>query len=722
MSHLNLFAVAGLLLACTCFFLALIIFLARKSALHKVWFLFNIAVGLWAVGAFFIGIEKNPVKALLIWRFTEVSVAFIAVFFLNVTLLACKLSAPNLLRFAYLQGLVFSILSLTSDMFFPEVTLVFNSFYYTKAGPLFYIFFIIWMGLVSYSQVKLFLSFLKSKGELRNQLLYLIVATLVGFTGGATNFFPHFELNLYPFGNLTIILYCVIVTYATLRYRLLDINLFITRTSIFIAVYSIVLGIPFAIAFGPQQKLINYFGSNWWTVPLMVSTILATGGPFIYLYITRRAEDRILQEQRRYQATLRQASRGMGKIKEINKLLSLIVHIVTRAVHLEHSIVFIADEANKKFVIGATRGKNHFIDLKEIDFENLIIDYFRKNKDPLVYEEIKHRIQDYDDPMLNQIERVMFRLNAALIVSSFVDDRLLGLLVLGRKRSGKLYSQDDLIVFSILANQAALAIENALFYENVKKTQEALFKAEKMATIGTMADGLSHQINNRLHAMGFIASDALDTIKLKRQSSNFSSETTQLVEEMESAFKKIQENVAHGGEIVQGLLRYTRKGDRGFSAVDLEQLIKSSFEMAQFKVKLSQLSIIKDYPKNISQIRGNFTQLQEVFFNLIDNAYDAMMQRKAENSELNYKPILRISAVARNGKINVCVEDNGIGVRKEDKNLLFTPFFTTKLSSKKGTGLGLYVIQKIIEDNHGGKVRMESEYMKGTKIYIELPT
>ena len=176
-----------------------------------------------------------------------------------------------------------------------------------------------------------------------------------------------------------------------------------------------------------------------------------------------------------------------------------------------------------------------------------------------------------------------------------------------------------------------------------------------------------------------------------------------------------------GGEIVQGLLRYTRKGEQGFTPVDFEQLIKASFEMAQFKVKLSQLSVVRDYSKETPRIRGNFTQLQEVFFNLIDNAYDAMMQRKTEKAETDYHPTLKISAAGLNGQIDILVEDNGIGVKKEDKERLFTPFFTTKLSSKKGTGLGLYVIQKIVEENHGGKVKMDSEYMRGTKIRISLP-
>jgi len=132
--------------------------------------------------------------------------------------------------------------------------------------------------------------------------------------------------------------------------------------------------------------------------------------------------------------------------------------------------------------------------------------------------------------------------------------------------------------------------------------------------------------------------------------------------------------------------------------------------------------LVRDYDKNIlPKVKGNSTQLQEVFFNLIDNGYDAMMQRKNDLKEPNYRPTLLIHAQAQENYLCMIFEDNGIGVKDEDVQKLFTPFFTTKLSSKKGTGLGLYVIRKIIEDHHQGTVEFISKYMSGTQMKIRLP-
>ena len=241
-----------------------------------------------------------------------------------------------------------------------------------------------------------------------------------------------------------------------------------------------------------------------------------------------------------------------------------------------------------------------------------------------------------------------------------------------------------------------------------------------MATIGTMADGLSHQINNRLHALGFIAGDALDTIKLKKDV-QMSDEVKGVMNDLERSLIRIQENVLQGGEVVQGLLRYTRKGEVGYAPVEVDKLVTAALEMAQFKIKTHEMKIVREYDKNGPKIKGNFTQLQEVFFNMIDNAYDAMMQRKNEQKEPGFQPTLRIQTHVQGDRIIVKFLDNGIGVKQEDFQKIFTPFFTTKLSSKKGTGLGLYVIKKIVEENHKGKVTFESYYLKGTTMILNLP-
>ena len=142
--------------------------------------------------------------------------------------------------------------------------------------------------------------------------------------------------------------------------------------------------------------------------------------------------------------------------------------------------------------------------------------------------------------------------------------------------------------------------------------------------------------------------------------------------------------------------------------------------MVQYKVKLKEFDLVQNIPDDLPKLSGNITQLQEVFFNIIDNAYDAIKERQAELKEQGYRGRIVIEGAQAGNKVKIKVTDNGIGVKDSDQKKLFTPFFTTKATAKKGTGLGLYVIEKIIS-SHNGHLSMHSQYQSGTKFVITLP-
>jgi len=445
---------------------------------------------------------------------------------------------------------------------------------------------------------------------------------------------------------------------------------------------------------------------------------LATVGPFIYIYIDRKAENKLLSEQRRYQDTLKQASVGMTRIRNLRKLLDLITHIVTKTVRISYAAIYLYNRETEEFVLQVSRDKGR-IPVATLKADTPLIKWLINNRDPLVYEEVRRKMEDSTDPVYKLVEDNMRLLTATVVIPSFLEDKFMGFIVLGDKVSGQIYTPEDLNVFQVLASQAALAIETAQFYEETKEMQDQISQAEKMATIGTMADGLSHQINNRFYALSLIAGDTIDTIKMT-DTSRCTPEIQQIIKDINRALERIQSNVVQGGEVVRGMLKYSRRGDEGFEPLELNKNIDNTLEMVQFKVKLSELDIVRDF-NTIPKIKGNMTQLEEVFFNLIDNAYDAMVERRTLLKEEGYRGKITVSAIPRNGNLEITVQDNGLGVKEEDIKKVFTPFFTTKTSSRKGTGLGLYVIRKIITDSHKGKIAFESAYKVGTRFIIELP-
>ena len=462
-------------------------------------------------------------------------------------------------------------------------------------------------------------------------------------------------------------------------------------------------------------------GGGLWLLPVILMAIVSWVGPFVYLFIREKLERKIFREQGIYHTDLRRASLAMGRIKDLKRLLDLIVYVVMRTVKTEHASIYLYHQESNQFTLKASKGKKHN-GQSILASSSDLIQYLKRTNESINYEKVKRYVMDNPSEELSAIVDEVEGLHGALVVPSFIEERLLAVIVLGKKRSKQIYTDDDIVVFSILANQSALSIENAQFYEDMKKTHKQLFEAEKMATIGTMADGLSHQINNRLHAIGFIVSDALDTIA--RQSKKVVDDVAiSVIEEMRYAFEKISDNVDRGRDIVGGLLKYTRTGSSGFEAIGFDQLLTESVEMVGLKVKLNEFDIVRNYDSNLPKIKGNFTQIQEVFLNIIDNAYDAIIQRKMELKEKDYRGQLIFTVQRLGRKIEILIHDNGIGVKDKDNAKLFTPFFTTKHSrTKKGTGLGLYVIRQLIENNHGGTVEFSGVYRKGSTTRIVLPT
>ncbi len=419
--NLNLFSIAGLVLNTTCFILILIILIYGKTRLHRIWALFNFAIGIWGISAFFIGKASTPQESLFWLRIGHIGVIFIPILFLHVVYLLCEISNKKLLFLAYSQGVIFLLLSPTT-LFLSQTQFVFKSFYYTKSEGLVYpIFFLIWMSLVSYGVFKLIEVYRSSKGLKHVQINYFLLGTVIGFTGGITNFLPHFGIMFYPLGNLTILLYCVIVTYAILKYRLMDIRVAVTRAGIFVIVYAFVLGMPFYL--GYKYSL--------WMLATWITAVLASAGPFIFIFFRRRAEDIILKEQRRYQHTLRELSATMTKIRDLDQLVKAIALTVVNTVKISFVRIYLRDDDARGFRLNQFYPKQSRLGWQElIAYDSDLAKFILANKRPLSPEEAG-------------IDKVFP--GCGLVIPCFMDESLLGFMILGAKSNDHPYTSDDIL-------------------------------------------------------------------------------------------------------------------------------------------------------------------------------------------------------------------------------------------------------------------------------------
>jgi len=716
-----LYGISNLLTGITSLSMSIFVFVkGPKSKANKIWTIMTFCVAIYGFGAYMVSISQNPQSALFWWQIAYIGIIMIPVLFTHFLCLFLDIKRPFFLRTIYFITFALWILNIfRRDLFLGNVTLFFTNSKLFKPGYWVYSstpllrFFIIFIfgGLAIWSHIELIRGYRRATGLKRYQLKYFLPASILAFTGGGTSFLPCFNIPLYPVLNITVALYPLIMGYAIVKYRFMDIGIAITRTGIFVAVYTLVLGLPFAIAVWLKNWLIETFGLNWWILPSGLMAISATVGPFIYIYLSRKAEQRLLREQRSYHDILRQTAMGMTRIHNLQKLLDLIINVVTKNVRISHSAIYLYDENAGQFLLKT--GCNLKNDQPaSIYKENAMIAWLKEHKESLVYEEIKQRTLDSPGPIFKQLEENMRHLHAAIIVPSFLEDKLLNFLVLGDKLSAGIYTSEDLSIFSILASQTAVAIESALLYENIEEevrkrtkelveVQKQLIQAEKLATMGTLAGGVAHEINNPLTAILTNAQMLLATANM------LDSDSKESLELIEEATKRCR-------TIVQKLMTYAKKPleTTEISEVNLLNVIKNVVSFLNYQLEQENIKIIIDAPKSAYSVMGNHNELEQVVTNVILNARDAIKRIKKSGT-------IHINLIKSDEQIKIEIKDEGAGIPKEIMPKIFDPFFTTK-EVGKGVGLGLSICQSIV-GKHNGLISVQSEVNKGSTFTVQLP-
>jgi two-component system NtrC family sensor kinase len=237
-----------------------------------------------------------------------------------------------------------------------------------------------------------------------------------------------------------------------------------------------------------------------------------------------------------------------------------------------------------------------------------------------------------------------------------------------------------------------------------QRLNEQMFQTGKLALVGELAAGISHEINNPVAIMveeaGWIE-DLLEEEEFQ-EAKNLS--------EFKRALKQIRTQGMRCKEITHKLLSFARKTDSRVQEVQLNELIQDMISFSGKRAKYSGVVINTDIQKDLPPIKVSPSELQQVLLNLINNALDAMEKSGGA---------LSVSAQREDDNFVIKVSDNGPGIPKDTLSQIFDPFFTTK-PGDKGTGLGLSICYGIIKKMHG-EITVESAVGEGTTFHISLP-
>ncbi len=696
--QLNLFSISGLFLAIICFILVFIILKYGKTRLHRVWVLFNIAVGIWGIGAFFIGWATTEKVALFWLRIAHIGVILIPVFFLHVIFLLCGISRKKMLVATYFQGTIFLLLSM-SNLFLSRMQFVFDSFYFSRSEGLLYpFFFIIWMSIISYSLFELVKTYWQSHGLKRNRIRFFLLGTTVGFSGGIMNFFPHFGILIYPFGNFTISLYCIIVTYAILRHHLMDISFVFKRTAAYSLSAGLLTALFVVLVMTATNLLSTFMHVDSFKISIIAAIIIAILFNPLRNKIQKLIDKLFYKKSYDYYATIQHVSSTLASMFNSENIFKFISDTIYGVMGLK-SVHLLTAASGGAYEVAYQRSllQDNAAETKEdraegkvnINRSSGIVKFFNKSNEVLIKDEMARLEEIIGMEGIKKIEKELETFNGEAVVPVFIDRKLTVLQILGSKLSGDMFSSEDISLLKTISDQAAIALKNAELYKDKLHT-------ERLASIGMMSATFAHEIRNPLTSLKTFA----QLMPEKYNDEEFRDTFSRIVV---GDIKKID-------DLIRDLLDFSvRKKATRMNNFNLTELVDEVVDYVKEKLEFEKSKIVveKKYNGKAINMSGDTVKLKRALDNIMINGCQAM---QGEGT-------LKIGIKENVKNVDVEITDTGEGIHPEDLSKIFDPFVTKK---EMGVGLGLAISKRIIED-HNGKIHVRSKLTKGTTFTISLP-
>ena len=304
-----------------------------------------------------------------------------------------------------------------------------------------------------------------------------------------------------------------------------------------------------------------------------------------------------------------------------------------------------------------------------------------------------------------------------------------GIIAFSGKDGG--YDPEDLKACETLALALVEALSLKRREDEKAKLEEMMVHSEKMVSLGGLAAGMAHEINNPLAGILQNAQVIRNRLREKLPANLAAAEELGMEFDAVCAYMekrkiyRMLDSVLEAGKraaaIVSNMLSFARKSASGFVKEDICSILDKTIELAASDYNLKKqfdfkkIRIIKEYSPGMPKIRCKASEIQQVFFNILSNGAQAMVSQNSSE-----QPCFEIRVCAEGRMARVDIIDNGPGMSREVRKRVFEPFFTTK-EVGEGTGLGLAVCYFIVTENHKGSIEVNSTPSKGSCFIVRLP-
>lgn len=660
--------------------------------------------------------DKDLFVTIVFSKINLISLIFFPIILLHLVVSFVRSKFLKYIKSLYFLFAIIAVIGVFTNLFYNGINIyIWGN--YPSAGKL-YILLVFQLVLVfSFSFYLLYKNLINSKLSLiqKEQIKYFIsgLFLLMFVLFDIVSVFG--KVNMYPFGYIFILFFAANINFCVLKINLIDFKLAVVQVVILFLIYSFIISVP----------LILYIKTNNGFISSIILLLLSLASYDIFKVLKTKIEKSFLLKEKQYHNYLLKVSKLMVQENDLSKLSKLIVRILYKKIQINLCAMFVYNEKEDFYSCIAHRGDRLNNSNLKLDEYSQIIKYIKNKSVPFV---LSQTVEE-EKLILKDIHKSCSSIMPVLNLNG-----LISFIVLGNKKDGSLYSQKDLDVFKILSNEICFAIENCNFMYKIDNQKKQFFEAEKLTKVGKMADGFANQLKNRLnqfYLMGEGINYELAAFKNSKEDFIKREDNVDIMLNYISQMAdSIVDDVKQTNNILQNILNFTKTKDQNefFSNFSLRQILEHNLQLLKIKYQRENIKLVLHLPNN-DYIYGIKTQLQRAFFNFIDNAYHAILEKNSciKKSGINIKQeeyipqiIIELKYVNKNAKIYI--QDNGIGIKPENINNVFSAFFTTKLEEEKNSGIGLYIIKKIIEETHKGKIEFRSKYGYGSTFLITLPT
>jgi len=400
----------------------------------------NFCVSLWSWSLFARELAYQKTSALFFVRLCYVGTIFLPPLFLHFVNSFLKLQKKRLVIAFYAVSFAFMFFDFT-PLLIKDVRPILSFRYYGIPGPLYPFYTLFLIGIVGYSHYILIKYFKKSEGETRNQIKYLLFATVIGFFGGATTFLPVFEVEIFPFGFYLVSIYVVITSYAIAKHRLMDINIVFKKGTTYTFLL-ILLFVPSFLIILLSQEL--FFNKISYLFSIVIVALLFLVSLFFYRIkpqTEKMVEQFFFKNRFDYRETLGNFSKAMVSILDLQSLSRRIFETITQTMGVEKGSLFLWNEEKAGYSLFESKNINASPSTSHIPKDDPLPQYLQKIGEIIIREELAKGV---NIPPLKDVVNKMSLLEAEVTIPFISKGQLIGMMNLGYKFTKDIYSHEDI--------------------------------------------------------------------------------------------------------------------------------------------------------------------------------------------------------------------------------------------------------------------------------------